>query len=83
MHAISKRIEVHYHFVREKINNNEIELFHVPSASNLADILTKPLGRIHFHELRDQLNIYCRRELLSGHTHSFIHHQAQQSPIGP
>ncbi|UYV71045.1 hypothetical protein LAZ67_8001516, partial [Cordylochernes scorpioides] len=36
---------VKYHFVREKISEEAIELFYTPSAENPADFLTKPLAR--------------------------------------
>jgi hypothetical protein len=43
-HAQMKHIEVHYHFVRERILSGEVELKHVPTNRQIADIFTKALG---------------------------------------
>lgn len=40
-HARSKHIEVDYHFVREKVNNQDIVIRHLPTSLQLADIFTK------------------------------------------
>jgi hypothetical protein len=37
-------IEVHYHFVRERVLSGEVELRHVPTDWQVADIFTKALG---------------------------------------
>jgi hypothetical protein len=56
-HKRSKHIEVRYFFIREKVNDGELTVEHVPSESQLADILTKPLCRDKFMKLRGLLNI--------------------------
>jgi hypothetical protein len=43
-HARTKHIEVHYHFVRERVLSGEVELQYVPTDLQTADIFTKPLG---------------------------------------
>jgi hypothetical protein len=43
-HARTKHIEVHYHFVRERVLSGELELKHVPTDRQVADIFTKALG---------------------------------------
>jgi hypothetical protein len=43
-HARKKHIEVHYHFVREHVLSGEVELQHVPTDQQVADIFTKALG---------------------------------------
>jgi hypothetical protein len=43
-HARTKHVEVHYHFVRERVLFGEVELTHVPTSRQIADIFTKPLG---------------------------------------
>ena len=45
-HAQIKHIETQHHFIREKHESNEIELVYCPTDEQIADILTKPLGRI-------------------------------------
>ena len=53
----SKYIEVHYHFVNENYVNGLIEIVKVSSEKNVADILTKALGRVRFKKLRSLLNL--------------------------
>jgi hypothetical protein len=43
-HARTKHIEVHYHFIREKILAKEIDLIHVSTEDQVAHIFTKALG---------------------------------------
>ncbi len=43
-HARTKHIEVHYHFIREKVLAKEINLIHVSIEDQVADIFTKALG---------------------------------------
>ena len=43
-HALTKHIEVHYHFVRERVLSDEVELVYVPMDRKTAHIFTKPLG---------------------------------------
>jgi hypothetical protein len=51
LHAWTKHIECHYHFVHEKVLSNEIDIKHVQSCQQQADLLTKPLGRTKFEGL--------------------------------
>lgn len=44
-HRRTKHIRVKYHFTKEMVAAGEIGFTYVPSAENLADILTKPLAR--------------------------------------
>ena len=53
----SKYIEVHYHFVNENYEEGLIEIVKVSSEKNIADILTKALGRVRFEKLRSLLNL--------------------------
>ena len=43
-HARTKHIEVHYHFVRERVLSGEVDLQYVPTDRQTPDIFTKPLG---------------------------------------
>jgi hypothetical protein len=43
-HARTKHIEVHYHFIREKILARKINLTHVNTENQVVDIFTKALG---------------------------------------
>ena len=55
MHAKTKHIEIKYHFLREKVANNEVKLDYVSTKEQLADIFTKPLSKDSFEYLRDKL----------------------------
>ncbi|MCO5551913.1 hypothetical protein L7F22_005420 [Adiantum nelumboides] len=44
-HARTKHIEVHYHYVRERLLARDISLAYVPPQDNLADLFTKTLSR--------------------------------------
>ena len=56
-HARSKHIDIQHHFVREKVNSNEIKVLHCASADNLADIFTKPLSAPTHQYLVNMLNL--------------------------
>nr|GEX08944.1 hypothetical protein [Tanacetum cinerariifolium] len=45
-HARTKHIEVHYHFIREKVLNEEISLEEISSEEQVADALTKGLTSV-------------------------------------
>jgi hypothetical protein len=44
-HRRTKHIRVKYHFVKERVEAGEVSFTYIPSAENLADILTKPVAR--------------------------------------
>ncbi|PKU78594.1 Retrovirus-related Pol polyprotein from transposon TNT 1-94 [Dendrobium catenatum] len=54
-HARTKHIELDYHFLRQHIDNGTIQLQHISSVDQLADIFTKPLPITRFQNLRDKL----------------------------
>jgi hypothetical protein len=45
-HSRTKHIDTRFHFIREKVSNNVINLKYVKSSDMPADVLTKPLGPI-------------------------------------
>lgn len=51
-----KHIDIKYHFVKEKIDCKVIKVKYVPTKSQLADMLTKPLGRQSFEGLNINLD---------------------------
>ncbi|XP_042041318.1 uncharacterized mitochondrial protein AtMg00810-like [Salvia splendens] len=57
LHARTKHIELDMHFVRDKVLNNELELRHVPTKDQIADIFTKPLSHQSFVKLRERLGL--------------------------
>jgi hypothetical protein len=56
-HERSKHIDTRYHYIRECVVDGVVEVKHVCTDEQLADILTKPLARIWFAELRRQLGV--------------------------
>ncbi|MCO5553848.1 hypothetical protein L7F22_007374 [Adiantum nelumboides] len=56
-HARTKHIEVHYHYVRERLSAGEISLAYVPTQDNLADLFTKALSREKLQALRKALGL--------------------------
>ena len=56
-HDRSKHIDVKYHFIRECIEQDQVEVDHVRTDYQLADVLTKALGRVHFVEMRQKLGV--------------------------
>ncbi|XP_035832952.1 secreted RxLR effector protein 161-like [Helianthus annuus] len=44
-HARSKRIEVHYHYIRERVLNREVDIKYINTEEQLDDMLTKRLLR--------------------------------------
>jgi hypothetical protein len=56
-HDRSKHIDVKYHSIREHIEKGRVEVAYVRTHDQLADILTKALGRVHFIEMRQKLGV--------------------------
>ena len=44
-HSRTKHIDVHYNYIRDAVNCNEIVLRYMPTGAMIADILTKALDR--------------------------------------
>jgi hypothetical protein len=47
-HSRTKHIDIRHHFLRDHEAKGDIELFHVSTENQLADIFTKPLMRLGF-----------------------------------
>jgi len=56
-HARTKHIEVHYHFIREKVLAGEIHLIYVSIKDQVADIFTKVLGAQKHRRFRNRLGV--------------------------
>ena len=56
-HAHTKHIEVHYHFVRERVLSGEVELRYVHTDRQVADIFTKPLGSDKLQHFTEMLGV--------------------------
>ncbi|WVZ50199.1 hypothetical protein U9M48_001476 [Paspalum notatum var. saurae] len=51
-HDRSKHIDTKFHFIRECVDDGKVKIDHVGTREQLANILTKPLGRVKFVEFR-------------------------------
>ena len=56
-HERSKHIDTRYHFIRECVSDGIAEVQHIGTDRKLADVLTKPLGRVKFIEMRQKLGV--------------------------
>ncbi|MCO5596350.1 hypothetical protein L7F22_050411 [Adiantum nelumboides] len=56
-HAHTKHIEVHCHYVKERLSVEEISLAYVSTQDNLADLFTKALSREKFEAFRKALGL--------------------------
>jgi hypothetical protein len=56
-HDRSKHIDTRYHFIRECIEEGTIVIEYVPTERQLADILTKALGRVRFIQLHSEIGV--------------------------
>ena len=57
MHKRTKHIDVRFHFVREKVESKEVELVHIPTQHQLAEILTKPLSNIRLAMILNRMMV--------------------------
>jgi hypothetical protein len=56
-HVKTKHIKVHYHFIRKKILAKEIDLIHVSTKDQVADIFTKVLGTNKLRKFRKMFGV--------------------------
>ncbi|XP_056846924.1 secreted RxLR effector protein 161-like [Raphanus sativus] len=57
LHRRSKHIHKRFHFIRECVERELIDVEHVPGTKQKADILTKALANIKFKEMRDLIQV--------------------------
>ncbi|MCO5580368.1 hypothetical protein L7F22_034235 [Adiantum nelumboides] len=56
-HACTKHIEVHYHFIRERVLDGDINLDYVGTKDQAADLFTKALGAENLQSFRGMLGL--------------------------
>jgi len=56
-HARTKHIEVHYHFIKEKVLVKEIDLIHINTEDQVVDIFTKVLGTNKLKKFQQMLSV--------------------------
>jgi hypothetical protein len=56
-HDRSKHIQIRFHFIRQCVEDGDIDVQYVRTADQLSDALTKSLGRVQLQELRRRIGI--------------------------
>src|SRR6202050_2586915 len=56
-HARTKHIDITLHFLRDHVEGGTLELIHIPSRENLADIFTKGLSQQLHQDLTSKLSL--------------------------
>jgi hypothetical protein len=56
-HARKKFIEVHYHFIKDKVLGKEIDLIHISTEDQIVDIFTKALGTNKLKKFRKMFGV--------------------------
>ena len=56
-HGRSKHIHTRFHFIRNCVEREQVEVEYIPGEEQRADILTKPLARTKFKEMRSLIGV--------------------------
>jgi hypothetical protein len=56
-HNRSKHIATRYHFIHECVEDGRAQVEFIGTDGQVADILTKALGRVRFQELRARIGV--------------------------
>jgi hypothetical protein len=56
-HLRTKHIALRYHYIRDTIKDRFVNLLYVSTKEQLADVMTKPLGRDLFEKFRKLLGV--------------------------
>ncbi|KAL8153625.1 hypothetical protein V2J09_011385 [Rumex salicifolius] len=65
-HVRTKHIEVHHHYIREKVLSGEVELLSIATNDQIADIFTKALAIPKFGKFRSILETCTRESAMKG-----------------
>ena len=56
-HSKTNHIPIKYHFLREQVTNQIVQVNYIPTTEQIADIFTKPLAKTPFEYLRQKLGV--------------------------
>ena len=56
-HQQTKHIDIKYHFIREKYQDEEKEIVYTSTKNQVADLFIKPLPTPRFNQLRKQIGV--------------------------
>lgn len=62
-HGRSNHIEIRFHFLRDQVNKDKLELANCRLEEQVVDVLTKPLKVAKFEEPRDKLGMFSLANL--------------------
>jgi hypothetical protein len=62
-HSRTKHIDIRHHFLRDHQQKGDIDVYHISTENQLADIFTKPLDEKRFCRLHSELNALDSRNL--------------------
>ena len=62
-HERSKHIDVPFHFIRDHVKKGSVELVHVASQDQVADIFTKPLPKVLFDKYKKMIGMMDGRNI--------------------
>jgi hypothetical protein len=62
-HSCTKHIDIRHHFLRDHQQKGDIDVYHISTENQLANIFTKPLDEKRFCRLRSGLNVLDSRNL--------------------
>jgi len=67
LHSCMKHISLDYHFVHEQVQASRLQVSHVSTKDQLANILTKQLVAVRFQELISKIKVTNGDFILLGH----------------
>ena len=56
-HTHKKHINMHYHFIREVVEDGKVVVQYIPTRDNVSNFFTKPLAKAKFRELAELLGL--------------------------
>jgi hypothetical protein len=62
-HSRTKHIDIRHHFLRDHQQRGDIDIYHISTENQLADIFTKPLDEKRLCRLCSELNVLDSRNL--------------------
>ncbi len=63
-HDRLKHIEIKYHYIRDMVQKGAVRVQYISTDEHVAEILSKPLSRIKFVYLRDNLGVVENASLI-------------------
>ena len=62
-HERSKHIDIRFHFIRDHVKKGSVELVHVASQDQVADIFIKPLPKVFLDKFKKMIGMMDGRNI--------------------